>query len=427
MKRRGRRKKKMKFERIPRQFLQKVKENPGVGAKFVEDIISTFSDPKLAASIAIEESWIALREKWILASEGKSGPLKSMLSGEFGIQRLALISALGTIGEEELPLSSVRKYLKRFVLDMTGSYYIDPTTMKPSTGLLRAVRQAITIGEKVGIIELKGNKVIRTTCDEVDVCSKVWGAALSSTIGISSLARALILITVGETPGIEKQGIPFRLHAYHNAKFVHPRYVDKTLFVHGANGSGYILEKMNSLYRCYDRVRLGTTKPSALFESDQGAKFVALVRMVPAVPHSLIEDMYGLQFASAVKREVTSYEPTPAKAVIVKRGDLYFTGAHVEALKLRKINLEKNPALELIKTIYESFSPTDLVTVAQGARKVISEIVSGEGKPENEYERKVCRILHNRGLIDITPEGKFIPINLKLLREMLLILGRVIV
>ncbi len=429
----GRRKKragqKIRFERIGRDFMQKVRSDPGVGVRYVSDVLSTFEDPKLAAAIAIEESWISLREREKLRELGKLKELGSLVRGEFGMSRLALLSAASCyVGSGPVDLSSVKAFLREFVIDATGGYYIDPRTQMASSTLQSFIDRALKIGVKLGIFRISGGKVERLVEDEAELCSKIWGSSLHHGLGVGSLARALVLMLVGETPGIEKQGIPYRLYAYHRARFVRPDYVDRVLFVHGPTGSGYVLEFGNSLYRCYERVALGTTREGGIFASEEGARAVDLIRKVPAVPHSILEQLFGAKFAGRLRAEVATYRPTPARAVIVRRGDLYFSGAHVMALRLKKIPLERNPALELVRAVYESFSPEDIVRAAAAARNVAEELVkSGECRPEDAAERKVCTILARRGLVSPSGEDKYAAANPQVLRDVLVILGRVVV
>jgi hypothetical protein len=378
--------------------------------KEIKDILSTFGDPDLAAMVMLELGYHQMYEKGLAGTKPvlTGNQYWSLVLGEWVISHLGIgvIIASRLNQEQGVKPREATQQVAREIISISDGYYYDHEEGKPKSYLYPMIRKVVDKMIGWNLIDVQSGKYFRPEFENVDFVSKFYGGSTTCGTGRSSLYRALVGAVIGETPGIDTTFVHQRLRDIHHAKKVEKKHVKKVLNIHGAAGTCFILQdKTHRLYRTYERTnQIPSSTPSILKENPD---VVGLLLRSPCVSEKVIYEIFGASVAQQLRLETSSITPNLAKKIVVRiGGDMYVLGDHVRMMKLRKCAPEKNPALRIIRDLYESFSAGDCATVAMFARQLLHELLAtGQFKPVSPTERRILMFFEKRNIVEGDPFG----------------------
>ena len=399
--------------------------------KYVKDILYSFNDHEFISNIIFETQWLLLREKGILAGDKKNyHKFRSLSLGEYrGIQGGIVNILLSLLSEEDkISREKLRDETASQVVFLTDDYYLDRKYNRPKPYLTRLTDKIIDELIAMRFAESIGTKVRRTSFDASDLVTEFYGKAVMHGMGKSSFHRVLVIGTIAEAGFIQEYFVDQKLRELLKANGIKKDHVLKTIYVHGASGTGYILQDdRNFLCRMYKRLDSSKLSRPSILENNEELRI--FVMNTPFITDSIIYQKFGPQIQKQLKIETDQVSPYTTNAILVRRGDSYILGSHVNALKLRNCDIDNNPVIDMIKYIYTKFSADDVPKVAFYLREVTHGLVKeGEYKPVNEFERKILVELERNKLVErgLLEDDVYFVTNHKFIKEMSIILGNVL-
>lgn len=392
------------------------------GIKQFSDILSTFGSTKVQNQVSefmIEGSIIQVIEKNDVITFASQHFNKFNL-GEYNSERLAQAThVLTTLGTGDLiPYENVVEATAQGIVRLTKNINYDFSTKQIRKYLYTKIEKNLELMKRYGLVESVGDKLRRGEFEIVDIPTIILGSQLYHGLGKSSARRALVLSEIAVIEqGIEKSYLTQKLNTIRELRVPHDA-VEKTLLIHGVNGSGYILSTTvggtvhpndnanNYLVRLYKRTDSSYQNPDGFLNSQDAFKMVNFITKTPAVPDSVLRHSFGNDLADKLQKEASDPFYHHTNAILIKRGESYFTGQHVDALRLKHCELENNPIITLIADIYEQFTPKDAPTIALLSKNVFHRLVSDHEYPipssldaKCESVRKILWHLERRGIV----------------------------
>jgi hypothetical protein len=323
--------------------------------KFME-YVGTLKDPEFGASVSLEESTVMMLERMnAKATQQLGGHLyRSMAIVEWAPARTVIgLKTLLSIPKEEYDSKGITReglYNRALaelneMIEQVGrsTFLLTPDQVYSADYLRRKVLREIIEGleapKPIPHLYEKNGVITRPAISPVNLSADLLGSPLYAYPGgKTGTLRAVTLAEIAITPGILKDYVPEKIRVLRGwgADYKDEAF-DKTMYIHGPGGSGYIQEMLGGLVRSIDTKLIrdvdvtGLTQKTKIPVSENTKNAIEYIVKLGLVPVEVIWYVFG----PAVQKELDESIASDLGFIIRHVGSVYLTRRRIATLDLK--------------------------------------------------------------------------------------------
>jgi len=413
--------------------------------------LGTLKDPEFGASVCLEESSVMMLERMSAkATQQMGGHLyRSMATVEWAPARTVIaLKTLLSIPSEEYDtkgitreglynralaeLNEMIEQVGRSAFLLTPDQVYSPSYLR--TRVLKEVIEGMKSAWPIPHLYEKDNVITRPTISPVNLSTDLMGSPYYAYPGgKTGTLRAITLTEIALVPGILKHFVPEKIRVLRGfGEEYKDRIFEKTMYIHGPGGSGYVQEMLGGLVRSIETKLIRDvdieqmTAKTEVPISTQTKNAMEYIVKVGLVPVEIIWYIFG----SEVQREIQSAIASSLGFIIRQMGPVYLTRKRIAVLSLD----ETDPFLMVVfsniveiwrrvlpwlwgdKEKYEQLSGTHDVSnflelMAANSFKIaqiLKDIYNkGNFTAEDPIERTIVAYLRDKGLVRTPPLSSY--------------------
>ena len=337
------------------------------GRRRFAQYLGSLKDPEFGASVCLEESTVMMLERMgAKATQRLGGHLyRSMAIVEWAPARTVIaLKALLSIPREEYDEKGITRqgiYNRALtelneMISQVGrtAFLLTPEQVYSSrylrTKVLREIIEGLKSPKPIPHIYEKGNILTRSVISPVNLSMDLLGSPFYAYPGgKTGTLRAITLAEIALAPGILKHFVPEKIRVLRGlGDDYKDRIFEKTMYIHGPRGSGYIQEDkmLGGLVRTIETRLIRDIDVKELTEktkipiSDQTKNAIEYIVKVGLVPVEIIWYIFGPK----VRSEIDSAIASSLGFTVRQMGPVYMTRKRITVLNLK----ETDPLLMVV-------------------------------------------------------------------------------